>query len=28
MREAGITIVENLSGIGEAVAKSLKSLAA
>ena len=28
MREAGITIVENLSGIGEAVAKSLKPLAA
>lgn len=28
MREAGITVVENLSGIGEAVAKSLKSLAA
>ena len=28
MREAGITIVENLSGIGEAVAKSLKKIAA
>lgn len=28
MREAGITIVENLSGIGEAVAKSRKPLAA
>jgi succinyl-CoA synthetase alpha subunit len=28
MREAGITVVENLSGIGEAVAKSRKSLAA
>jgi succinyl-CoA synthetase alpha subunit len=28
MREAGITIVENLSGIGEAVAKSRRSLAA
>ena len=28
LREAGITIVENLSGIGEAVAKSRKSLAA
>ncbi len=28
MREAGITVVENLSGIGEAVAKSRKPLAA
>jgi len=28
MREAGITVIENLSGIGEAVAKSRKSLAA
>ena len=28
MREAGITVVENLSGIGEAVAKSRKSIAA
>ena len=28
MREAGIIVVENLSGIGEAVAKSRKSLAA
>ena len=28
MREAGITVIENLSGIGEAVAKSRKALAA